>query len=70
MPDLFSDSNGIFFNKWGITNAPELAAQEANFSWLKLSQLNDRGGVPGGKFDKVHFQEIHKTLFGKIYPWA
>ena len=70
MPDLFSDSNGVFFNKLGITNAQELATQEANFSWIKLSQLNDRGGVPGGKFDKAHFQEIHKTLFGKIYPWA
>ncbi|GEO05500.1 hypothetical protein AAE02nite_31640 [Adhaeribacter aerolatus] len=70
MADLFSDSNGVLINNLNITNAKDLSQQEANISFLKLSQLNDRGGIPGGKFDKDHFQEIHKALFGRIYPWA
>lgn len=70
MGDLFSDSNGLLINSLNITNAKDLSEQEANISLLKLSQLNDRGGIPGGEFDKEHFQEIHKALFGRIYPWA
>ena len=70
MGDLFSNSNGVLINSLNITNAKDLSEQEANISLLKLSQLNDRGGIPGGKFDKDHFQKIHKALFGRIYPWA
>lgn len=70
MADLFSDSNGILFNNFNITDAGALAVEEARYSWLNLARLNERGGIPGGDFSKGHFQQIHKFIFGDLYPWA
>jgi len=70
MADLFSDSDGILINKLGIKDASALAKAEANIGWVNVEDLNNRGGIPGGKFDKDHFQQIHKFIFGDIYPWA
>ncbi|WP_051359645.1 Fic/DOC family protein [Adhaeribacter aquaticus] len=70
MEDGFSDSNGVLLNNFNIKDSKELAKTEANISWVNLSRLNDRGGIPGGKFDADHFKEIHKALFSDIYPWA
>lgn len=27
-------------------------------------------GLPAGKFDFEHFKNIHKHIFGELYPWA
>ncbi len=70
MPDLFSDNNGVLFNNFNIKDARELAQTESRHTLIRLSRLIDQGGIPGGKFDKAHFQEIHKFLFSQVYPWA
>lgn len=70
MADLFSDSNGILLNHFHITDADALAVEEARFSWLNLARLNDGGGIAGGSFGKEHFQQIHRFIFGDLYPWA
>ncbi|RNI24090.1 Fic/DOC family protein [Rufibacter latericius] len=70
MGDLFSDSQGVLLNKLGITDASALSQAEANIAWTSVEELKSRGGVPGGRFDKNHFQQIHRFIFGDIYPWA
>ncbi|MBC3538954.1 Fic/DOC family protein [Rufibacter sediminis] len=70
MADAFTDSQGVLLNKLGITDAFTLSKAEANIAWASVEDLKQRGGVPGGKFDRDHFQQIHRFTFGDIYPWA
>ncbi|WP_181308326.1 Fic family protein [Rufibacter sp. XAAS-G3-1] len=70
MADLFTDSQGVLLNTLGITDAHALSKAEANIAWASVEELKQRGGVPGGKFDTDHFQQIHRFIFGDIYPWA
>lgn len=60
--------NGVLINKFGITNEEEVSKIERNISARRIAFLYL---LPvEGKFDIEHLKEIHKFIFGSIYPFA
>ncbi|BFU63319.1 Fic/DOC family protein [Rodentibacter abscessus] len=66
--DPYIDENGVLINKKGIKDEFELDRVERASSYMKALDL-DRNPIKG-KFDLKHLQDIHKYLFGDIYPFA
>lgn len=66
--DPYIDENGVLINKKGIKDEFELDRVERASSYMKALDL-DRNPIKG-KFDLKHLQDIHKHLFGDIYPFA
>ena len=66
--DPYIDENGVLINKKGIKDEFELDRVERSSSYMKALDL-DRNPIKG-KFDLKHLQDIHKHLFGDIYPFA
>lgn len=58
----------ILRNRLGIREAPELAAQEAALSSIRIAQL-ERRFVPGD-YDLAHLKATHGYIFGEMYSWA
>ena len=65
--DPYIDENGVLINKKGIKDEFELDRVERASSYMKALDL-DRNPIKG-KFDLKHLQDIHKHLFGDIYPF-
>jgi len=61
-------SSGVLRNRLGITDAGELATAEADFTSVRIAQLN-RGHLPGS-YDLSHLQALHRHIFGDVYDWA
>lgn len=59
---------GILQNLLGIESADYLEKAEADITAAAIALLDERH-VPGN-FDLTHLQNIHRELFGQIYPWA
>ena len=66
--DPYIDENGVLINKKGIKDEFELDRVERASSYMKALDL-DQNPIKG-KFDLKHLQDIHKHLFGDIYPFA
>jgi len=66
--DPYIDENGVLINKKGIKDEFELDRVERASSYMKALDLG-RNPIKG-KFDLKHLQDIHKHLFGDIYPFA
>ena len=66
--DPYIDENGVLINKKGIKDEFELDKVERALSYMKALDL-DQNPIKG-KFDLKHLQDIHKHLFGDIYPFA
>lgn len=66
--EYFIDGTNVFKNYLGITNYDELMQKEADSTFEKLVELYEN--PIEGTFDKKHLCEIHKYLFGDIYPFA
>ena len=66
MKDVYVYPNtNILINNYDIKNSEQLEIIESQaYTVAKLK------GVPFGDFSFKHFKNIHKTLFGKVYPWA
>ena len=63
MPGAFAPRN-----KLGITDPSALATATADFTVLRLAELQT-SPVRGG-FDSSHLREIHHHLFQDLYDWA
>ena len=66
--DSHVDENGVLKNYLGIKNQDKLEAAERDITSYKEAILKDN--PIKGKFDLKHLQDIHKHLFGDIYPFA
>ncbi|CAM2164641.1 cell filamentation protein [Burkholderia latens] len=67
--DPYTDpASGLLRNRLGITDAAELDRVEATFAAVRSYEL-DTAPAPA-RFDLEHLREIHRTLFGDVYPWA
>ena len=59
---------GVLRNRLAITDPIVLAALEADFAAVRISQLC-RTDVPGD-YDLRHLQTFHHAIFGDVYDWA
>ncbi|PRK17750.1 Adenosine monophosphate-protein transferase VbhT [Haemophilus influenzae] len=66
--DSHVDENGVLKNYLGIKDQGKLEAAERDITYYKESIFKDN--LIKGKFDLKHLQDIHKHLFGDIYPFA
>lgn len=66
--DSHVDENGVLKNYFGIKDQDKLEQVERDIVSYKESILKDN--QIRGKFDLKHLQNIHKYLFGDIYPFA
>ncbi len=66
--DYFIEGTDVLKNNLGILNKEELKQKEADISFEKLVELYQE--PIEGNFDKQHLCQIHKYLFGNIYPFA
>ena len=65
--DPYIDSKtGVFRNLLGITNADKLAKAEADITAVAIASLAEQPVI--GNFDLAHITDVHKYLFGSIYP--
>lgn len=66
--DPYVYPNGVLINTLGIQNTADLNEAEADFSTVRLIQLQE-SPLQGG-FDLQHLCAIHHFIFQDIYPWA
>ena len=66
--DYFIDGTNVFKNYLGITNYDELTQKETDITFERLVELYEK--PISGTFDKKHLCDIHKYLFGDLYPFA
>jgi cell filamentation protein len=66
--DLTVPGTDVLKNKLGIADARKLAAAEADFSAIRLTQLHLKPLV--GAFTTEHLQQIHNQVFQDLYDWA
>ena len=71
MANSYTDANGIFHNKLGITAAEQLKRTEYDLTAQRSREVleqNALGSVRG--FGLERQQAIHKHLFQDVYEWA
>lgn len=61
-------ATGVLRNLLGVDDAVALEQAEADFSAVRLAQLQRRD-LPGG-YDLEHLCGFHHAIFGDLYPWA
>ena len=66
--DYFIDGTNVFKNYLGITDYDELVQKETDITFERLVELYEK--PIEGIFDKKHLCDIHKYLFGDLYPFA
>ena len=66
--DYFIEGTTVFKNYLGITNYDELMQKEADITFERLVELCEN--PIEGNFDKKHLCDIHRYIFGDIYPFA
>lgn len=59
---------GVLRNLLGITDPAVLEQADADFSAIRLAQLQRRE-LPGD-YDLEHLRGFHRAVFGDVYPWA
>ena len=59
---------GVLRNLLGIIDPAVLEEADADFSAVRLAQLQRRE-LPGG-YDLAHLRGFHRLIFGDLYPWA
>jgi cell filamentation protein len=55
----------VLRNNLGIPGAATLDSTERELVTQRITE-----GIPGGRFDLIHLQAIHRHLFQDIYTWA
>ena len=66
--EYFIEGTEVFKNYLGITDYNELAQKETDITFERLVELYEK--PIEGRFDKKHLCDIHKYLFGDLYPFA
>ena len=57
-------------NRLGITDSSVLGAAEADYSKLRIAQLEAGRQHIRGRWDLAHLQAVHRFIFGDVYPWG
>ncbi|ASK27444.1 Fic/DOC family protein [Neisseria chenwenguii] len=71
MSNPYTDENGLFHNKLGITDQTALNEFEYHHSAMKAEAvLSGEIKLDHSSYDLAHLKDIHKALFGDIYEWA
>ena len=65
--ELYTNENGVLRNLLGINNQEELNNAERLITSKEISELQK---CKFGDMSEKILVDIHKRLFGKIYPWA
>jgi cell filamentation protein len=60
--------SGVLRNLFGITDPAMLEQADADFSAVRLAQLQLRE-LPGD-YGLTHLRSFHRVVFGDLYPWA
>lgn len=68
MNDPYCYDNGTLRNRFGLTDAEELATVEVAVTTQRITELGSLG-LPG-RFDLEHLRAIHRRIFGDVYEWA
>lgn len=69
MSDPYTDPvTGCLLNRLGLSDPAVLVAAEREI--VNLAALGLARDPVGGRFDLDHLREIHRRLFGVVYPWA
>lgn len=69
MTDPYIDPvTGCLLNRLGLSDPVVLQAAEREIS--NLAALGLARDPVGGRFDLDHLREVHRRLFGVVYPWA
>lgn len=66
--DPYVEPNGVLKNHFGITSTADLLLVEDEIVTIVTAGLDENPVV--GNFDLLHLQDIHRRLFGEVYPWA
>lgn len=66
-PFVYPGTN-VLKNRNGLRDADRLAQFEAQATAIRIAELALRP-VQGG-FDLDHLREVHRRIFGDVYPWA
>lgn len=66
-PSKDSNGNFVFKNKYNINDSIRLSQKEHEISIHKLDLKNE---YPKGNFDKQHFIEFNKYIFGDLFEFA
>ena len=67
----YTDENGVFKNKLGLTTEAELQAVEYAFTSNRAEELvSGRTGLSVSGYGLARQQAIHKHLFQDVYEWA
>ena len=69
MTDPYLDGRWVLRNLLGIADAERLQQAEADFTKLRLFEL-EQGSAVNGAFDSNHLRALHRSLFQDIYAWA
>lgn len=65
--DPYVDENGVLINLLGIKDADRLKQAEVDLTLIKIITA---GKNYSNKFDTKFIRDLHKHIFGDIYPWA
>ena len=68
MNDPYCYDNGTLRNRFGLTDAEELATVEVAVTTQRIAELGS-SGLPG-RFDLEHLRAIHRRIFDDVYEWA
>jgi len=66
--DPYALDNGVLKNNFGITDSASLNEAEADIAALQIQELLQQS--PPVTFEPTHLCELHKQVFGEVYPWA
>jgi len=67
----YSSEDGVFKNKFGITDGNKLLEVEYQITAQRAGDLDlNPDLIQASKFDLPKLQSIHKHLFNEIYEWA
>jgi cell filamentation protein len=69
MTDPYLTKTGVLKNLLSIGDSRELQDAEADFSQLRLFDLQQHKG-PTGQFDSNYLHALHHYIFQDVYPWA
>ena len=67
MKDPYTLADGTLKNSLGITDYQELKKAEKDIGFIKLTNIDI---VYSNKFDEELIKNLHKHIFGDIFPWA
>ncbi|MDR0578087.1 MAG: hypothetical protein LBI87_11295 [Candidatus Accumulibacter sp.] len=71
MANSYTDANGVYRNKLGITDAAELKRVEYVITANKSREILEQNALgPARDHNLERLQAIHQHIFQDVYEWA